>query len=44
MLIYGKEIRENVKEQFKQAAQDNQMAMTIIQVGKRVLPRLILMV
>jgi methylenetetrahydrofolate dehydrogenase (NADP+)/methenyltetrahydrofolate cyclohydrolase len=33
MLIYGKEIRERVKEEVKRAAQLNHMAMTIIQVG-----------
>lgn len=34
MLIYGKEIRESVKEEVKRAAQERQMAMTIIQVGE----------
>ncbi|PKM76607.1 MAG: bifunctional methylenetetrahydrofolate dehydrogenase/methenyltetrahydrofolate cyclohydrolase [Firmicutes bacterium HGW-Firmicutes-15] len=34
MLIYGKEIRESVKEEVKRAAQEHQMKMTIIQVGE----------
>ncbi len=33
MLIYGKEIRESVKEEVKRAAEVRHMAMTIIQVG-----------
>jgi methylenetetrahydrofolate dehydrogenase (NADP+)/methenyltetrahydrofolate cyclohydrolase len=34
MLIYGKEIRERVKEEVKSAAEVSQMTMTIIQVGE----------
>jgi len=33
MLIYGKEIRDRIKESIKEAALQNHMAMTIIQVG-----------
>jgi methylenetetrahydrofolate dehydrogenase (NADP+)/methenyltetrahydrofolate cyclohydrolase len=33
MLIYGKEIRESVKEEVRRSAQGQRMAMTIIQVG-----------
>ena len=33
MLIYGKEIRENVKEELKLAAKQHRMAMAIVQVG-----------
>jgi methylenetetrahydrofolate dehydrogenase (NADP+)/methenyltetrahydrofolate cyclohydrolase len=34
MLIYGKEIRETVKEELKRAAEVSKMSMTIIQVGE----------
>jgi methylenetetrahydrofolate dehydrogenase (NADP+)/methenyltetrahydrofolate cyclohydrolase len=34
MLIYGKEIRDRIKEGIKQAALQTRMAMTIIQVGE----------
>ncbi|MDD4801977.1 MAG: bifunctional 5,10-methylenetetrahydrofolate dehydrogenase/5,10-methenyltetrahydrofolate cyclohydrolase [Syntrophomonas sp.] len=33
MLIYGKEIRESVKERLKKTAQEMQLSMTIVQVG-----------